>query len=138
MSTDITHKRLFDLVRYARSPLHDAGLVTDEEYAWLCLAESTGDGSPSARRLEDYDELKRKLADAKAAIVSLDIAAEFTAECARFDKLPAPNCACHLCAPCSDCVENGSGREAMKALEDARSKPIVQEALAEWEKSITP
>lgn len=88
--------------------------------------------------IDEIKKMERKLADAKEAIVSLDIAAEFTAECARFDKLPAQNCACHLCAPCSDCTENGSGREAMKALEDARSKPIVQEALAEWRKSIAP
>ena len=57
-----THKRLFDLVRYSRGSLHEEGLITDEEYAWLCSEAplAKGRGSPSPRRLEDYDELIAK------------------------------------------------------------------------------
>lgn len=55
--------RLFDLVRYMRAELHEAELITDSEYGWLCSEASlaTGAGSPSPRRLEDYDELRRRL-----------------------------------------------------------------------------
>lgn len=83
------------------------------------------------------EQLEKNLAQARESIVELAIAAEFTAEMAGFDRLPEPNCACHLCGPCADCTENGGGREAMKALNDARSKPVVQEALAEWRKRAT-
>lgn len=31
-----TNTRLFDLVRFMRSELHDAGLINDNEYFWLC------------------------------------------------------------------------------------------------------
>lgn len=60
MSNNInTNTRLFDLVRYMRSELHEAGLITDEEYAWLSGGSgmAQGQGSPSPRRLEDYDEV---------------------------------------------------------------------------------
>jgi hypothetical protein len=58
--------RLFDLVRYMRRELHEAGLITDEEYYWLCssapLARNPDlNGSPSRRRLEDYDDLRKQL-----------------------------------------------------------------------------
>lgn len=79
-----------------------------------------------------------QLAQARAAIVDLAIAAEFIAECAGFGGAPTPNCRCFQCAPCVDCTTYAVDREATKALEDARSKPIVQEALAEWRKSIAP
>ena len=56
-----TSKRLFDLVRYMRSALHEGGLITDQEYAWLCfeapMAHSESGDSQSSRRLEDYDDL---------------------------------------------------------------------------------
>lgn len=58
-----TNVRLFDLVRYMRSELHEQDLITDEEYAWLCgseMASSKQGGSPSPRRLEDYDGLQRE------------------------------------------------------------------------------
>src|SRR5688500_5811187 len=48
----IENQRLFDLVRYQRGELHEAGLITDDEYAWLAAGV---DGSQPARRLEDYD-----------------------------------------------------------------------------------
>ena len=70
MNTDInTNTRLFDLVRYMRFELHEAELITDEEYAWICAEApmAKGQGSPSPRRLEDYDEIRaaaRKLSDA--------------------------------------------------------------------------
>ena len=56
-----TSERLFDLVRYARRHLHDSNLISDSEYAWLCagspMAVSEAGGSPSPRRLEEYDQL---------------------------------------------------------------------------------
>lgn len=60
-----THRRLFDLVRYMRADLHAANLITEDEYAWLCTYEFKEDkgkpGSPSPRRLEDYDDLRKQL-----------------------------------------------------------------------------
>lgn len=57
--------RMFDLVRYSRQYLHEAQLITDEEYFWLCqdaeFTSSDGNGSPSRKRLEDYDDLMTKL-----------------------------------------------------------------------------
>lgn len=59
-----THTRLFDLVRYMRAELHEENLLTSEEYAWLSggagLAQDPKGGSPSPRRLEDYDDLRRQ------------------------------------------------------------------------------
>jgi hypothetical protein len=61
-----THRRLFDLVRNCRARLHQEDLITDDEYAWLCSHEFPEDkgkpGSPSPRRLEDYDALRAQLA----------------------------------------------------------------------------
>lgn len=65
MPSDInTNVRLFDLVRYARHTLHRDNLITDEEYAWLCMEAplAKGPGSPSPRRLEDYDAIRVKMA----------------------------------------------------------------------------
>jgi len=59
-----TSYRLFDLVRYQRAELHRSGLITDEEYGWLCasdMAISPQGGSPSRQRLEDYDKLRVEL-----------------------------------------------------------------------------
>jgi len=56
-----TNVRLFDLVRFMRSELHKQNLITDDEYGWLCSSEMAMDkngGSPSPRRLEDYDILR--------------------------------------------------------------------------------
>jgi hypothetical protein len=64
MSDINTHVRMFDLVRYCRATLHEDGLITDKEYAWLCvapMATSPSGGSPSARRLEDYDQLQARI-----------------------------------------------------------------------------
>lgn len=64
--------RMFDLVRYMRRELHEAELISEEEYFWLCaeaeLATSPDGGSPSRDRLEDYDEL-RKNANRLAALL---------------------------------------------------------------------
>jgi len=67
--------RLFDLVRFMRTELHQAELITDEEYSWLCaeaeLATAPEGGSPSPRRLEDYDDLRKLLTEKNAQIVAL-------------------------------------------------------------------
>lgn len=55
------NQRLYDLVRYQRHALHDSGLLTDEEFASLVLS-----GASSARRLEDYDKVRRRLAEQEA------------------------------------------------------------------------
>lgn len=59
MSTDLQDNRhirdgarLLDLVRFCRGELHQALLITDEEYAELI----TIDGSPA--RLETYDQIR--------------------------------------------------------------------------------
>lgn len=73
-----THRRLFDLVRYMRSELHEAELIDEDEYAWLCSeAElAKGSGSPSPRRLEDYDVLKDRMKRMEAALKPLAACAE--------------------------------------------------------------
>ena len=50
-STEARDQRLHDLVRHQRGPLHDAGLITDAEYAALA-----GDHG-AVTRLEGYDAL---------------------------------------------------------------------------------
>jgi hypothetical protein len=60
------YQRMWDLVRYKRSALHDAGLITDTEFALLVSAEDGG-GSPSPRRLETYDALRRQVETLKVA-----------------------------------------------------------------------
>lgn len=62
---NISETRLYDLVRYMRSELHTAGLITNEEYAWLATAATDGkpnQGSISAQRLATYDELRAEVA----------------------------------------------------------------------------
>jgi len=73
--SELTNGRLFDLVRHQRAELHEAKLITDKEYAELCSEHplAQGDGSPSPRRLEDYDELKARTARLKD---SLDVLTE--------------------------------------------------------------
>ena len=56
--------RLFDLVRHQRGELHEAELITDEEYVALAAAQG------SVRRLETYDGLRKRLAEAGLAFVS--------------------------------------------------------------------
>lgn len=75
-----THVRLFDLVRQQRSELHEADLITDEEYAWLSgaapMANSKDGGSPSPRRLEDYDDIRAELTRLRAVNEGLEAIAE--------------------------------------------------------------
>jgi hypothetical protein len=75
MSDINTNTRLFDLGRQMRVELHRADLITDDEYAWLSggspMATSKDGGSPSPRRLEDYDELLTKNREQAAEIVRL-------------------------------------------------------------------
>lgn len=61
MPAEAVNTRLFDLVRYMRSHLYREKLISDEDYTWLCDEESkNGPGSPSPRRLEDYDAIREK------------------------------------------------------------------------------
>lgn len=64
--------RLFDLVRYSRAELHDAGLITLKECTYVLAAGSkaagaSGDGPTPARhvgavrRLEGYDEIRARM-----------------------------------------------------------------------------
>lgn len=58
------YQRMWDLVRQQRSELLEADLITREEYAQLAADETIdkpGQGSPSPRRLESYDELRAAL-----------------------------------------------------------------------------
>ncbi len=70
-----TNKRQFDLVRYMRQELHAADLITDDEYAWLCcesdMAHSPKGGSPSPRRLEDYDAINSRAKQMKKALINI-------------------------------------------------------------------
>lgn len=70
-----TSERLFDLVRYMRSELHEGGLITDQEYAWLCagdpMATSPTVGSPSAQRLEEYGEMVDRIKQLESEIFDL-------------------------------------------------------------------
>jgi hypothetical protein len=47
-------ERLFDLVRYVRGELHQADLITDEEYAELAKYQG------SVKRLETYDSITKE------------------------------------------------------------------------------
>lgn len=58
----MTEQRLQDLVRYARSYLHENDLITDDEYAKLASIE----GSPA--RLRSYDSMQAEITTLKAAI----------------------------------------------------------------------
>lgn len=60
--------RLLDLVRHQRSELHEAGLITDEEYVELCNV-----GSESARRLEEYDAVRAELTSLKTKLDRCDL-----------------------------------------------------------------
>ena len=48
-------ERYRDLVRHQRAPLHEAGLISDDEYASFM-----GDGGASVERLQSYDKLKEE------------------------------------------------------------------------------
>jgi hypothetical protein len=77
-----THVRLFDLVRFMRGELHQADLITDEEYAWLCMEAplAKGGGSPSPRRLEDYDDIRANMAALRNGLVALTRSTDYTAD----------------------------------------------------------
>jgi len=49
--------RLFDLVRYARGYLHEAELITDDEFAEILTTDSIN----SVKRLESYDEMRARV-----------------------------------------------------------------------------
>ena len=93
-----TNVRLFDLVRHMRAELHIQDLITDEEYYWLCseasMANSPDGGSPSPRRLEDYDKLREENAmlreqlklETEKANARFDYAYELQTENAKLQK----------------------------------------------------
>lgn len=55
MNTEFKIERLFDLVRHQRAELHEADLISDEEYA--ALATATG----SVDRLHKYDDMRERI-----------------------------------------------------------------------------
>ena len=59
------NQREQDLIRYCRSDLHDANLITDDEYVELAKKHD------AVKRLEDYDALRAELAKAKADVERL-------------------------------------------------------------------
>lgn len=63
-------ERLLDLVRYQRQELHQAELITDEEYIQLLQEEG------SRKRLESYDELRERLTTLEANCKNLLDAAQ--------------------------------------------------------------
>jgi len=65
----LTDARLRDLVRHQRGELHDAGLLTDEEYA--ALAADPG----AVARLEGYDAMRADLATCRKALINAGNAA---------------------------------------------------------------
>lgn len=71
--------------------------------AWSRFAIGAVDGA-SVRKLEA--ELNRYRSLAK------ELADNFV--------IPAPNCSCHLSAPCSDCVEFAGLRELIDSAKDTR------------------
>lgn len=57
------HKlRLLDLVRYQRAELHEAGLITMDEYAMLAGEKG------SRERLENYDDLRERIKTLEEAL----------------------------------------------------------------------
>lgn len=57
------NQRVIDMLRFCRSELHQAGLITDQEYADIVMI-----GSESARRLESYDVLRAELSSVRAEL----------------------------------------------------------------------
>lgn len=60
---------------------------------------------------ESYDEM---LFAVKREIKNIDILIEALKTFIDNDTTPEPNCSCHICPPCSDCVEYSSQREIME------------------------
>jgi len=83
MNSDInTSARLFDLVRFQRMELLESELITSEEYDWLAhgCKLAKGQGSPSPRRLEDYDRIRERM-DAMEAWIKIAAPVLSTAAC---------------------------------------------------------
>lgn len=64
------NKRLFDLCRFMRSELLHAELITEKEFSFLIFdcPLAQGSGSPSPRRLEDYDAIRLRLTTAEGLL----------------------------------------------------------------------
>lgn len=146
-----TNVRLFDLVRYSRASLYEDELITDEEYAWLCggaeMANSPKGGSPSPRRLEDYDEIRKQLEAMRATMTATEayqagLAAdnEAMSEAIKLASValdmaddevypPQANCSCHISPPCNDCVDHSQARE---------TKDFIKRALAKLKPFLKP
>lgn len=65
------NQRLFDLVRYQRADLHEAGLINDKEYADLAT-EQDGKMKGSVARLESYDQLAKDNAELREENLELN------------------------------------------------------------------
>jgi hypothetical protein len=59
------NERLRDLVRYSRHDLHDAELITDDEFAALLSVDG------SVTRLENYDAMRATIEDLHAELKQL-------------------------------------------------------------------
>ena len=60
-------QRLFDLVRYQRAELHEAGLISDDEYFALA---SSPQSKECVARLEGYDAMKAQLESVKKQLAA--------------------------------------------------------------------
>ncbi len=69
-------ERLRDLARYCRHQLLDENLITQEEFTRLLV--DVGDHGKSVARLESYDTLRQKLAQAEERVRILEQEAELT------------------------------------------------------------
>lgn len=56
-AASLTEERLRDLVRYARCHLHEEDLISDQEYAALCVDS----GPERVARLETYDAMRAQI-----------------------------------------------------------------------------
>ena len=75
----------------------------------------------------EMDRLEKELATmtadpGQALLDRLTDAIGLLQEIIATDDTPSPNCSCHICPPCQDCVEYGSRRELI-----ARARVIVDQ-----------
>lgn len=79
-----SNERLFDLVRYCRTELHEANLINDEEYAGIA---STGG---SIERIQAYDNLRAENSKLRQQLTRLiNAAASLSSNCGELPHLSA-------------------------------------------------